>query len=138
MERVQDSLIHDATALFRFVDSIQAFIAEHEAQFTYNDATESFLHYLHSKIAETKEFVREVLAKAADSNVTDQHHRELTIHKGRWQIRHTYIKPAADAHTLNIPTALIKLAEGDLREISQSEPIEVVVLLTPELMYFAE
>jgi hypothetical protein len=140
MQSVRDGLIHDATSLFRFVDSIDRFIAEHETQFTYNDATESFFRYLRIKTDETKSVVFQVLENEAQSSLDDglRYRRELTIQKDRWKIRHTYIKPAADAHTLNIPAPLIKMAESDLREISQTGHAEVVVLLTPELMYFAE
>lgn len=139
MQSVRDGLIHDATSLFRFVDSIDGFIAEHETQFTYNDATDSFFRCLHRGTTGTKSLVLDVLAKASENpDDTLRYRRELTIHKNLWKIRHTYIKPAADAHTLNIPAPLIKLAESDLREISRTEHAEVVVLLTPELMYFAE
>jgi len=49
---------------------------------------------------------------------------------------HTLIKPAADAHTLTIPAPLIGLACQQLQNVEGMKDSSVVILLTPELMYF--
>ena len=139
MQSLRDSLIHDATFLFRFVDSIERFVAEHESQFTYNDATVSYFLEVRSEVEKTKKFILELLGKASQSKSDAdglRYQRALTIQKDRWKIRHTYIKPAADADSLNVPGPLIRMAESHIRELVGAENSEVVVLLTPELMYF--
>ena len=68
---------------------------------------------------------------------------ELIILKDRWKTLHTYVKPAIDAHTLNLPGPVIEMAQDHLRKIpGLDKPVgeghdrEVVVLLTPHLMYY--
>jgi hypothetical protein len=61
---------------------------------------------------------------------------ELIIQKERWRTLHTYIKPATDAHTLNLPVPLIQMATEDLKRIPGIGETALVVLLTPELMYY--
>jgi hypothetical protein len=103
MQSVRDGLIHDATFLFRFVDSIERFVAEHESQFTYNDATSEYFSEVRSEVKRTKNLVLDVLDKASQPKSDDdglRYQRELTIHKNLWKIRHTYIKPADDADSL--------------------------------------
>ncbi|MGD0300646.1 MAG: hypothetical protein ABSE86_26475, partial [Bryobacteraceae bacterium] len=46
------------------------------------------------------------------------------------------MKPVADAHTLNIPAPLIDLATHQLGQVDGMDGAKVVILLTPELMYF--
>ena len=61
---------------------------------------------------------------------------DLIIRKNTWKTLHTYIKPATDAHTLNLPISLLELATDHIRRIPNMERTEIVVLLTPELMYY--
>ena len=138
MQSFQNGLIHDATFLFRFVDSIDRFVAERESQFTYSDATISYFSDVRSEARKTKNLILDVLKKANQPASGDdlRYRSELTIQKNIWKIRHTYIKPAADADSLNIPGPLIKMAETHLREFPNGLNSDVVVLLTPELMYF--
>ena len=139
MQSVRDGLIHDATFLFRFVDSIERFVAEHESQFTYNDATGAYFSEVRSEVKRTKKLVLDVLEKASQSKSHEdrfRYQRELAIQKDLWKVRHTYIKPAADADSLNVPGPLIKMAESHIRGLVGAENSDVVVLLTPELMYF--
>src|SRR5205807_1141280 len=56
--------------------------------------------------------------------------------KAYLRLIHTLIKPTADAHTLTIPTPLVRLACGQLAGIEGMQRAKVVVLLTPQLMYF--
>lgn len=47
MPSFQDSLIHEATSLYRLVDSINRLVAEHESIFTYSPATQFFFSEIH-------------------------------------------------------------------------------------------
>ena len=60
----------------------------------------------------------------------------VTIFADKWATLHTFVKPATDAHTLSIPGPLIDLAEQRLQAIPGFGDCSIVVLLTPELMYF--
>lgn len=61
---------------------------------------------------------------------------ELIIQKNHWKTLHTYVKPAIDAHTLNLPGPLIEMAKEHLRCVPGLEDSEVVIFLTPDLMYY--
>jgi hypothetical protein len=52
------------------------------------------------------------------------------------RLLHALIKPAADAHTLTIPAPLIDLAAQQLQKVEGMKGSSVVILLTPEFMYF--
>jgi len=96
MQSVRDGLIHDATFLFRFVDSIERFVAEHESQFTYNDATGAYFSEVRAEVKRTKKLVLDVLEKASQSKSHEdrfRYQRELAIQKDLWKVRHTYINP---------------------------------------------
>jgi len=131
-------LIHEATSLFRLVESIDIFVAEHENLFSYTEATQAFFLHIHDQAAVTRNSVSDIIEKLAQApeHAAPRYRRELIIHKDRWRTLHTYIKPATDAHTLNLPSPLIQMATEDLRRIPGMEGTAVVVLLTPELMYY--
>src|SRR5262249_7440328 len=62
--------------------------------------------------------------------------RNMLTLKYYLQKLHTLIKPAVDAHTLSIPAPLIKLASQQLQRVDGMKGSRIVILLTPELMYF--
>jgi hypothetical protein len=138
MPSPQNSLIHEATSVFRLVESIDRYVAEHENLFAYTDATQDFFSDVHTGAAATKRSVAELIRKLSQTpgQAELRHQRELLIHKGHWRTLHTYIKPATDAHTLNLPLPLIRMATDDLRSTPGMSEIAIVVLLTPELMFY--
>jgi len=136
MPSVQDGLIHEATSLLALVDAIELFVEEHQSQFTYNTDTSEFFKHIRTLAGLTKKRLVEILEEAGRPN-SDQVQllREIAEEKDHWKVRHTYVKPAADAHTLNLPAPLIKMASEHLGRV-QNADAQVVVLLTPETMYF--
>jgi len=60
----------------------------------------------------------------------------LPIEKNDWAIIHSFVKPAADAHSLSTPDPLLRLALSQLHRIPVAMHAKIVVLLTSELMYF--
>ena len=56
--------------------------------------------------------------------------------KDSWGTIHKYLKPAADAHALQVPIPLLKLAERQIRSVESMSEAVIAVLLTPELNYF--
>ncbi len=137
MPNAQESLIHEATSLFRLVDSVDRFVAEHQSSYTYTHATESFLGRVRTVAANTKKRVSDIVQRpTATPEENHQQYSDLIIEKDRWKILHTYIKPASDAHTLALPVPLLRLAAGDLRSVKGIAGAELVALLTHELMYF--
>jgi hypothetical protein len=138
MQSPQDSLIQEATSLFRLVESVDRFVAEHENLFAYTEATQAFFLYVHDQAEVTRNSASERIQRLAQAQeqAVPRYRRELIIHKDRWRTLHTYVKPATDAHTLNLPAPLIQMATEDLQRIPGMEGTAIVVLLTPELMYY--
>ena len=119
MRSPQDSLIHEATSLFRLVDSIDQFVAERENLFAYTEASQTFFLDVHARAHATKQSVSDLIQRLLETpeHIEQHHQMELLIEKDRWRTLHTYIKPATDADTLNLPTPLIQMATTDLRRI---------------------
>jgi len=62
--------------------------------------------------------------------------RNIRTFKALLRMVHTLVKPTSDAHTLTIPAPLIKVACTQLERMEGMDGAKVVVLLTPQLMYF--
>lgn len=80
MPSLRNSLIHEATSLYEFVDSVDRFVAEHEDLFTYNDATVSYFSFVHREVRKTKDAI---LAIVAESGSSDNLRAKLILEKDR-------------------------------------------------------
>jgi hypothetical protein len=135
MQDALDALVHDAASLYGFVDFIHLYCKQKKNSQTYVEATGEFFSYIEKLASGTKDFLsrRTASATPARANIIRP---SLVAIKDYWRLLHTFIKPAADAHTLTIPSPLIVLATQQVRSIPGLQNANVVVLLTPELMYF--
>jgi hypothetical protein len=137
MSSPQESLIHEAASLFRLVDSVDTFVAEHQSAYTYTEATEDFFRKIRELAMVTRQRVSEIVKRPAEKPAEIQHqYNDLIIEKDRWKILHTFIKPASDAHTLALPVALVRLAEKHLHSVVGNAAADLVPLLTRDLMYY--
>jgi hypothetical protein len=130
-----DALLHDAASLHRLVDFIHQYCNEQKTSQTYVDATDEFFGYIDRLATGTKEFLR-VSTQSVLPHRADVIRTSFLSVKNYWRVLHTFIKPAADAHTLKIPSPLLNLAAEQVRQVPGMQCASVVVLLTPELMYF--
>lgn len=135
-------LLHDAAVLHRFADFIEEYCKEQERSQRYIDASGDFFRYAENLAGGIKPELRNWVERAsrfppeiAAARVATLRRNMLTF-KGYLKLMHTLIKPAADAHTLSIPAPLINLACDQLRQIEGMKDSHIVVLLTPQLMYF--
>lgn len=146
MQSSLDGLLHEATSIYRLVEFIESFCVEQKSSRSYVLATDQFFETVISLADQTKQH----LARAA-VNGTAREKREkrpfdgdwftlqrqiLHTIRGSWSIIHKYLKPAADAHSLQVPVPLVKLAEHQLRSVPGMGAASIAVLLTPELNYF--
>jgi hypothetical protein len=137
MRSPQESLIHEAAALFRLVESVDKFVAENQSTYTYTDATEAFLSRVRMLATKTKQQISDIVQRHVKTpEETRQQYSDLIIEKDRWRILHTYVKPASDAHTLVLPVALTNLAARHLGLVKVGGVAKLVPLLTQQLMYF--
>jgi hypothetical protein len=130
-------LLHDAAVLYGFVDFLEEYCREQERSQTYIDASGLFFHYVKELAAGIKaELGKEIRrAESFPARLPVLRRNILTL-KYYLQLLHVLIKPAADAHTLTIPAPLIDLASEQLRRVEGMSNSKIVILLTPELMYF--
>lgn len=142
METGLASLVHDAAVLYRFADFIEAYCKEQERSQRYIDASGDFFRYAKEVAGGIKRKLRDYVERAgrfppaiAASRIATLRRNILTF-KDCLRVLHTHIKPAADAHTLSIPAPLVNLACDQLQMIEGMENSRIVVLLTPQLMYF--
>lgn len=135
-------LLHDSAVLYRFASFIEEYCREQERSQRYVDASADFFRYAERLAHGIKTEVRREVDRAgryppaiAESRIAAIRRNVLTL-KAYLRLLHTLIKPAADAHTLSIPAPLIELASDQLRHVKGMSGSSVVILLTPQLMYF--
>ena len=93
MSSPQESLIHEAASLFRLVDSVDTFVAEHQSAYSYTEATEDFFRKIRTLAMVTRQRVSEIVKRPAEKSAEIQHqYSDLIIEKDRWKILHTFIK----------------------------------------------
>jgi hypothetical protein len=130
-------LLHDASVLHALADFIEQYCGEQERTQRYIDASGEFFRYSKELASGIKAKLLIEVKRAQDFPKREANvRRYMLTFKGYLRVLHTFIKPAADAHTLSIPAPLINLACDHLRRIDGMRESKVVVLLTPELMYF--
>jgi len=130
-------LLHDAAVLYGFVDFLEEYCREQERSQTYVDASGLFFRYVKDLAAGIKEELGREISRATrfPARLPVLQRNILTL-KYYLQLLHEHIKPAADAHTLTIPAPLIDLASQQLRRVEGMSASKIVILLTPEFMYF--
>jgi hypothetical protein len=130
-------LLHDAAAVHSFVDFIGDYCRERVRSRTYVDSTDIFFKYIEELTVAIKgDLEKQVMrARKFPKRIPVLRSNILTI-KYYLRLLHSLIKPAADAHTLTIPAPLITLATEQLGRVERMRNSQVVILLTPELMYF--
>jgi hypothetical protein len=135
-------LLHEAAVTYRFADFLEEYCKEQERSQKYIDASGEFFRYAENLGRGIKTRITDDTKRANSFPKTIAAARILTVQrnvrtfKAYLRLIHTLIKPTADAHTLTIPTPLVRLACSQLDEIEGMQGAKVVVLLTPQLMYF--
>ncbi len=130
-------LLHDASVLHGFVDFIEEYCREQERSQTYVDASGLFFEYVEKLALGIKQELRSEVERATrfPARLPILRRNILTL-KYYLRLLHSLIKPAADAHTLTIPAPLIDLASQQRQHVVGMRDSHIVILLTPEFMYF--
>jgi hypothetical protein len=138
MQAALADLLHDTAVLHRFADFIEEYCEEQERSQRYIDASGAFFRYAEKLARGIKQkHCRQVerAIRRGTLRIGVLRTNVLTL-KSYLRLLHTFIKPAADAHTLSIPAPLIELASLQLQQVKGMRGSSVVALLTPHLMYF--
>lgn len=122
--------------MLALVEFIATHIREQQESHRYNYCTRHFLQrVLLQKAEDTRKTVEILLRNAVlkPGRIQELYRPALVVLRGDWAVIHSFVKPATDAHSLTTPDPLVRFA---IEQIQQVRPAQVVVLLTPELMYF--
>lgn len=132
-----EDLLRDAAVLHGFVDFLEEYCKEQERSQTYVDASGLFFHYVKELSTGIKDELGKEISRATrfPARLPILRRNILTL-KHYLGLLHALIKPAADAHTLTIPAPLMDLASKQLQDIEGMRNSKIVILLTPEFMYF--
>ena len=130
-------LLHDAAVLHRFIDFLEEYCREQERSQAYVDASGLFFQYVEKLAVGIKRKLSDEVSRARrfPARLPILRRNILTL-KYYLRLLHILIKPAADAHTLTIPAPLIELASQQLQTVERMKGSKIVILLTPEFMYF--
>lgn len=131
-----EDLLHDAAVLHSFADFIEQYCGEQERSQRYVDASGDFFRYAERLARGIKQNLRDEVKRASrfPQRIATLRRNMLTL-KNYLRLLHTIIKPAADAHTLSIPAPLVDLARDQLQHVQGMNGANLVILLTPQLMY---
>ena len=130
-------VLHDAAVLHRLVGFIGEYCKEQERSQTYVGSARLFFEYVEQLVSGTQDNLGlEVERASRFPKRLPTPRRNIRTLKLYLRSLHTLIKPAADAHTLTVPGPLVDLAYQQLQSIDGMRGSNLLVLLTPEFMYF--
>jgi hypothetical protein len=132
----REQVRHDASSLYRFVDSISAFTGVQIQSPAYLSASKLFLSYVHELGEKTKEYLTtfhtNTPSDAASFNIYRQ---ELAVLRNAWSEIHRRVKPTADADTLHLPASLLWIFVRRLNTIPDFADVDFAVFHTEQLNY---
>ena len=131
-----ENLRHDAASLYRFIEHISQSCQVDLGPQAYDPPTAEFLEYIGHLASATLEY----LDRFADSVPTDPapHSKcrpKLWGLRSGWSILHKFIKPAADADTLQEPLSFVQWLTRRLNTVASFEAARFVVFHTAEVNY---
>jgi|SRR5580658_7101064 hypothetical protein len=130
-------VLHDASVLHRFVDFIGEYCRQQTRSQTYVGSAAVFFRYVEQLAAGIQDELRREIERATKRTPRlATLRRNMRTYRGYLRLLHALIKPAADAHSLTIPGPLVDLASQQLQKVAGMANSRLLILLTPEFMYF--
>lgn len=131
-------LIRDAASLHQFIGSICK--RRDEPERTHREATVRFLNYIR-ELGENSQgfvqsYVQRVINAPGDASLARFERQGLTTIRDFWSSLHELVRPAEDAHTLNIPVTFIEFLRTTLSRVPGLEGCDMVISHTSALNYF--
>jgi hypothetical protein len=129
----EQNLRHDLTALYAFVDSIALPVSYRTSSEAYTPAAVRFFDYVENLATVTKAHV--AAWKVADDDEFEDRREELGTIRAAWKELHKFIKPALDADTLHVPSAVVEGIVRRFREIPKYSGAGFAIFHTSEFNY---
>src|SRR5271157_2161982 len=113
-----EAITHDATSLRRFVESIQKFCTPQSGYIAYHKGSNDFLDFVRNLADSTNSYLESRPGNVPNNPAEYLRYRqELSVLRSAWHYVHRLVKPIADAHTLDLPEALVNCFVSRLRSV---------------------
>lgn len=131
-----DHFLRDAARLYRLVDQVASFVREHQSIRSYPPESRAFLEFVVVAAESTKTFLETrvggIGASSSGSLPDPRLPARVAFISEIWGKLHNFVKPVADAHTLQIPLALVRLLNRQAQGLGLSdEPVVAIELVSP-------
>ena len=131
-----DDLRHDAASLYRFIERISESCQLDVGPQTYDLPSGKFLTYVSELASATLQYLdRFADGVPADPALYYVYRQKLWDLRSGWSILHNFIKPAADADTLQAPLSFVQWLTRRLNEVKSFGAAKFAVFHTSEVNY---
>jgi hypothetical protein len=132
MREERDHLRHDLTALYAFIESVVGGAARRPSA-AYGPAANEFFKFVNELATTCRDYIADW--KVADADEFEHKRPELEEIRGHWRELHKLIKPAFDADTLQVPSAVVDGIARRFRELPDCGNTEFALFHTAEFNY---
>lgn len=133
MPEQRDYLRHDLTALYAFIKSIVEGVTSRRSSAAYSPAAIRFLDFVSSLAGSSEKYLSDWTVD--DSEEFEDRREDLGTIRAAWKDLHLLVKPALDADTLQVPSAVIDGIVRRFREIPGYEKTQFALFHTSEFNY---
>jgi hypothetical protein len=133
-----EAVLHDAASLYRFVDSVCSLCNISGEYPSYLESSQHFFRYLQVLGDRTQAFLEQFIKSLSSENQVafNAERQKLATLRFTWFELHRYVRPAVNAHTLNIPSPLLLSLLRRFRSIGGLTSKDFVILHTDNVNYF--
>jgi hypothetical protein len=133
---LRDHLQHEVASLYSFVESISRACNPTPQSVSYSESSNRFFDYVQQLADKTKIHITGFDSHADDDdNDFLEARAELWTLRAAWRELHQFIKPSADADTLNQPTAMVAALVDRLHELKGFEGTNFTIFHTDSFDY---
>jgi len=136
VKQLRVQLQREVASLYAFVEAISRACSPPPQAVSFSESSSKFFDYI-SHIADQTKIHLQNFENHADDDAEDfvEARTELLTLRATWRELHQFIKPSADADTLNQPTALIAALVNRLRELKGFESTDFTIFHTDSFDY---
>jgi hypothetical protein len=133
---LRDQLQREVASLYAFVQNVSRACTPPPQSVSYSESSSKFFEYI-SRLADcTKQHILDFASHADDDAEGFVEARtELLTLRNAWRELHQFIKPSADADTLNQPTAMVAALVDRFHELRGFESTDFTIFHTDSFYY---
>jgi hypothetical protein len=133
---LRDQLQREVASLYSFVETVSRACAPPPQAVSYSESSSQFFDYVAHLAERTKAYIADFDHHAEDDAEDFVEARTaLCTFRAAWRELHQFIKPSADADTLNQPTAMIAALVTRLHEVKGFEETHFTIFHTDTFDY---